>query len=379
MSQTSCIPDRDGPSPPSRVRVFAHLAHGFDADLWRRRHASGELVGVNDPTPYGYGRAEAKGCRVTFSKDAPEGRFGRLLRLGLRAVLGFDFLHAWRNRAGIRASEVVWTHTESQFLAVALVILLSGSRGEGPKLLGQSVWLFDRWERLSGLRRLFYRLLIARVDVLTVHSPENERVARAAFPDRWVELVLYGIPEGDKRPPRLRSDCPIRVLSVGNDEHRDWATVVEALRDRPNIVLDIISARAPARLAESSSNVTIRRVSNNDELLAAYEAASLVVVPLKPNRHASGITVIQEATLRGLPVVATRTGGLEAYFGPDAVGFVPPNDPDALRAAVEALGGDPAAATAQAQRAQALMAPGRLGCESFVDRHVELTRRLLAT
>jgi len=36
-------------------------------------------------------------------------------------------------------------------------------------------------------------------------------------------------------------------------------------------------------------------------------------VPLLPNLHASGITVIQEAVLAGVPVVATDTGGLDGH------------------------------------------------------------------
>ncbi len=39
-----------------------------------------------------------------------------------------------------------------------------------------------------------------------------------------------------------------------------------------------------------------------------------MVVPLKPNKHASGITVMEEAALHGLPMVVTDTGGLKAYF-----------------------------------------------------------------
>jgi hypothetical protein len=34
---------------------------------------SGELVGVNDETPYGYGRAEQMGCALAFSESAGRG------------------------------------------------------------------------------------------------------------------------------------------------------------------------------------------------------------------------------------------------------------------------------------------------------------------
>ena len=48
----------------------------------------------------------------------------------------------------------------------------------------------------------------------------------------------------------------------------------------------------------------------------------------------SGITVIQEAVLAGVPVIATATGGLSGYFPPDTVRYVPPGDVAALRDAI---------------------------------------------
>ncbi len=41
------------------------------------------------------------------------------------------------------------------------------------------------------------------------------------------------------------------------------------------------------------------------------------------NRHASGITVVLEATLLGKPVVVADTGGIDWYFTRDEVVFCP--------------------------------------------------------
>jgi hypothetical protein len=30
----------------------------------------------------------------------------------LRRIVGFDLIHAWRNRKGLFAADIVWTHTE---------------------------------------------------------------------------------------------------------------------------------------------------------------------------------------------------------------------------------------------------------------------------
>ena len=58
--------------------------------------------------------------------------------------LGFDFIHTLRNRDEILRSDVIWTHTEHEYLSVALLLLLKG-RKASPALLAQSVWLLDKW------------------------------------------------------------------------------------------------------------------------------------------------------------------------------------------------------------------------------------------
>ncbi len=64
--------------------------------------------------------------------------------------------------------------------------------------------------------------------------------------------------------------------------------------------LVILSTSIPRRLARYGSNIAIRSANSNDQLHEEYEKADIVCVPLKPNLHASGITVIQEAVLSGV-------------------------------------------------------------------------------
>lgn len=362
----------DGRATP--LNVFVHLAADKDVTAWRAAWRSGALVGVNDETPYGYGRAEQMGCRVTYSRTASEGPVGKVLRLGLRVVTGFDLLHAFRQRRALRAADVIWTHTESQFLAVAAVLAFSPHR---PRILGQSVWLFDRWAYLNPLHRLLYRRLIRMVDVLTVHSSDNLAVARALFPEKRVLRVPFGIPAETMIAPVLRPARPLRVLAPGSDRHRDWACLAEALDGLPDAEALILSGTAPRRLSQGRPNLRIAKAGSNGELSGHLAQASVVCVPLKPNRHASGITVIQEAVLAGVPVVATDTGGLTDYFGSDAVRYVPPGDPAALRAALAEIAADPEAARLRAVRAQAHLRETDLGAESFIRRHVEISHEML--
>lgn len=360
----------------SVINVYIHLAMDKDVHEWQRKRESGELVGINDPTPYGYGRAEEMGCHVIFSRSRKENRLEKLCRLGLRVILGADLVHAWRNRSAILHSDIVWTHTESQYLSVAMVGVILRKR---IRIIGQTVWLIDHWDTLSLPKKALFRWLISQVDVLTFHSPENCARARVLFPAANVRLVKFGIPAETKQVPVERpGGHVINILALGNDRHRDWKTLIDAVSGVPNFQLRILSGSIPKRLVKNCANVEATRVCSNDEWRKAFDEATLVCVPLKKNLHASGLTVIQEAVLQGVPVVATDVGGVSAYFSADEIRYVPVGDARALRAAFEEISRDPGRALERASRAQARMAdPGDIGAQPYIRRHVELSREIL--
>ena len=366
------------PNPGAPIRVFVHLAYGFGAWTWEERWQSGKLLGVNERYPYGYFRAGEYGCDITYSTDVPETKVGKILRLGIRVLLGCDLVHAWRNRRGIREADVVWTHTESQFLSV-LLLLQPTPRAKRPNIIAQSVWLFDRWSRLSPIRRWFYSKLLRQADLLTFLSPENLKRARTLFPQSRAELVLFGINTENVVVPERREAQPrVRVVALGNDEHRDWKTLIDAVgRMDASCELRIVSRRIDRKLARGLANVTIVRPRDNEELLSLYAWADILVMPTQPNLHASGITVIQEGVLRGVPVICSDTGGLRAYFSENEVCYVPPQDPEALRQAIIQLAKNADERWAMAKRAQAHMGPAGLSSHAYARRHAQLSRELV--
>jgi glycosyltransferase involved in cell wall biosynthesis len=357
------------------ICVFVHLAHGFGASGWQARWERGEIIGLNERLPYGYFWAQEAGCVVEYSEDRRESAFGATLRLGVRLLLGFDLVHAWRNRCGIRAADIVWTGTESQYLAVLLLLRWWG-RPDRPKVIAQSIWLFDVWPRLSIPKRLLYRSLIGDAAALTVHSEEGLKVARALFPRHRALFMPYGITADDMVPPdRRAAHRPVRVLSAGSDRHRDWATLVAALRDRPDAELRIVAPRLPAGL-KLGGNVSLVHPATNEEYLALYRWADIVALALNPNRHGSGITVIEEATVLGVPVVTTDVGGLRGYFPDRELRYVPAGDADAMREAIMAVADDEAAAQ-MVERAQHRMVEAGLTSRGVAHRYAQLSRELL--
>jgi glycosyltransferase involved in cell wall biosynthesis len=359
------------------IRVFVHLAKGFDARRWQERWTAGRIIGINERMPYGYFRAAEDGCEIVYSEDKTKNQLEHMLGSLLMLIMGVDVVHAWRNRKEIYASDVVWTHTEMQYLAILLLFRTLFWRRR-PKLIAQSVWLFDHWYGLSSVRRWILSRLIAKADILTFLSPENLKVARGLFPGVRSEFVQFGI-NTDKFAPlkKERAHHPVRLLSLGNDPHRDWPALINAVRGLPDYYLRIASKKVTENEISSCHNIELLNISSNDQLFDAFDWADLVAVALKPNLHASGITVLEEAAVRGVAIICTDTGGLKSYFSEDEIYYVPGGDPAAIQRAILRLSRDDALRWKLAERAQQRMRTGDLNSRSYVRRHAELSRELL--
>lgn len=354
------------------IRVFVFLGHDFGAG-WSR----GELPGINEKLPYGYYHAEDDGCVVRYSRDAKETRVTRFLRLSMRRLVGFDLLHAWRNRDALLDTDVVWTHTELEHLAVlALWRLLPHQRR--PKLIAQCIWLFDKWDHLPANRRWLYTKLLSQTDVLTVQSPECMKVARRVLPAVPCRMNPYGTHVDAMVPAFLRpAHTPFRILSLGRDMHRDWATMIAAVSGWEACEARIGARYLNRRLVRHAKNVQLVK-PDSTQLRSLYDWANVVVVALKPNLHISGITVITEAVLMGVPVICTDTGGLRSYFSDGEIMYVPPNDAGAMRRAIAQLAANDALRLTMARMAQERLLKADLSTRARARRLAELSRELLA-
>jgi glycosyltransferase involved in cell wall biosynthesis len=172
-------------------------------------------------------------------------------------------------------------------------------------------------------------------------------------PDR-VHVVLLGADVEWLRPrPAAPSEEPY-VLTVGRDLARDLATFADAVR-RLGIRGEVVGHARTLEGVELPSSVRVRSGISADELRAAYAGAACVVVPQRPDEfpygsESGGLTAVCEALAMGRPIVATERGILRDYLAPDEL--VPPGDPAALAAAVEAAIGDDARGARSRRRAE---------------------------
>jgi glycosyltransferase involved in cell wall biosynthesis len=166
-------------------------------------------------------------------------------------------------------------------------------------------------------------------------------------------------------------------LSAGSDRHRDWATLIAAVREGAEVELRIVAPRLPAGL-KPGVNASLTRPKTNDEYVELYRWADIVALALIPNLHGSGITVIEEAITLGVPVVATDVGGLRGYFSDLEVRYVPVAQPVAMREAIFALADDDEGCVKMVDRAQRRLIEAGLTSRRFAQRHAELSRDLLS-
>jgi glycosyltransferase involved in cell wall biosynthesis len=360
-----------------RIKVFVHLVHGFGARRWSEAWAKGEMPGILDKLPYGYYHAADDYHEILYSEDANEGPVTRFLRLALRRALGFDLLHAWRNRVGLHEADIVWTHTELEHLGVLLLWCLTNPASR-PRLIAQSVWLYDRWNQFSAPKKWLYKTLLTRADILTVLSPDNLVRARELFPNTPVEFIRFGIDAGAIMPAVRRTrHQPLRVLSLGRDMHRDWDTLIQAIKPCGDWHLRIAATQNAPRLAAKSDKIELIKATKATEVFDLYAWADIVVLPLHANMHASGITVLAEAALSGVPVIASDTGGLRSYFSGREVKYVPVGDFLALRHGIRALADDDDLRFRLACAAQERILSDDLSSKAYARRHREISDRLL--
>jgi glycosyltransferase involved in cell wall biosynthesis len=202
------------------------------------------------------------------------------------------------------------------------------------------------WRRASSRRRaLLGRSLRSAARVVCLGESQLVELADAVgIGEDRIETLLLPVDETFFSP---QGAAPVdgSILTVGKDLARDYATFFEAVRPIDAEVRLAVFPRNVEGL-DVPANASVRRLSSL-ELRDAYARAACVVLPQRPDAYpfgseGGGLTALLEAMAMGKPVVASERAILRDYVadGVEAL-VVPPEDPAALREAIERVLGDP--------------------------------------
>jgi glycosyltransferase involved in cell wall biosynthesis len=279
-----------------------------------------------------------------------------------------DAAAALRLRRALRPGMAGVVHAHGLRAGALTVLALAYARGRRPAIV---VTVHNAPPHGAAALTMIYRALeriTARgADLVLCVSGDLERRMRAAGARRVGRAIV----------PAPLSSAPIAsapvsagrpvVLAVGRlAAQKGFGTLLDAAaswRDMDPPPLLLIAGDGPLsgelRATAASLGVDAEFLGYRDDIPALLAAATMFVLP---SLWEGQPLVLQEALRAGVPVVATRAGGIPDLTGDDAAVLVPPGDAARLAAAVRTVLGDPALAArlraAARERGAELPSPG---------------------
>ena len=263
------------------------------------------------------------------------GSFGKLLE----RVGGPDLVLAWACFTQRQQYKVIITDGEQIGLPLAAMMKFLGL-GQRPRHL-MIVHIISVPKKMFFLDRLGVQSHIDRFLVYATaqkHYIEN----RWKIPSRRVRLTPFMVDSAFFSPDHVQTHNEEPMICAVGLERRDYPTLLKAVEGLPAKV--IIAAASPwSKRSDSTqgqsipANVEIRKFSQY-ELRQLYADSRFLVMPLENVEFQAGITAILEAMAMERAVVCSETPGqTDAVIENETGYYVSPNDPAALRAALDGL------------------------------------------
>lgn len=327
---------------PVHARVGAPALY-LPEYLWRepRRVAAGVLGACRRFGP-GTRRALGQWLRDLRRDPTPN----RVRRFGQAAVLATEL------PPRIRHLHAHFLHTPA---SVARYAALITGRSLSLAAHAKDVWTTPAWELREKLRDARFCVTCTRA--------ARDYLAPLAGPTplylhyHGLDRTLFARPEGvgSGRDGRDPGD-PVRLLSVGRfHPKKGFDVLLRALARVPGHVhLTLVGygpeerrLRALARRLGLDARLRWTGPLDQPAVRALYRSSDLFVLAPRvvPDGDRDGLpNVVMEALSQGLPVVATRVGGIPEVVEDGVTGrLVAPDDPDGLARVLAALAADPGA------------------------------------
>lgn len=288
--------------------------------------------------------ADVANERFLSSAPLPRRLFYRVLPFSVAqlfetSIVGgqYDAIVSWAERIGIPLA-ILLKISGAHFPHVGIFSWISRPKKAIPLWFARS--RFDRLILMSSRQRDF-------------------ALQTLRLPPEKITFLRWPVDQKFWRPEAQPADT---ICAVGR-EMRDYATLVEALRGSA-IPCHIAAGGQGARKKDPwintlsradalPTNVTVGP-KNFLELRDLYRRSLFVVMPLLPTKTDNGTTTILEAMAMGKAVICSQVEGQRDVIRDGETGlFVPPQDPVALRQAIEHLWNHPEEAERMGKAARA--------------------------
>jgi glycosyltransferase involved in cell wall biosynthesis len=199
--------------------------------------------------------------------------------------------------------------------------------------------------------RLLTPFVFRHADRIAVQSPAMQHELMEAFAHaerrprpETLRSRLVLLPNGISVVEQRRREGE-EVVFVGRlTRHRAIDVLIDAMRDCPGERLTIVGdgpdRSALERRARGLANVSFVGAVPHADVKTHLERARMLVLP---SRHEGQPNIVMEAMAFGVPVIATRVGGVPDLISHGHNGWlVEPGDPASVARAIQRLSSDPA-------------------------------------
>jgi glycosyltransferase involved in cell wall biosynthesis len=318
----------------------------------------------------------------TFCSTRPRGTVEKLIKRP--ALARYRACRELARGATTGDFDLIVTHLP---LVTCWTELFCGHRRKCPHI----AFAFNFTNLPTGGRLMLMRRALKTVDRLIVFSHFEKSLYSDYFriPDAEARIDVIPWRIRDPRtlhllsPAESESGSPAKpglgaICAVGS-QGRDYATLLEAMRQLPHIPLILVAGAKNLRGLDAPANVEVRQNIPLAEAEAIIRRSRFVVVPLRDAQTACGHVTIVYALFEERAVVATNSAALAEYVIPGRNGIlVPPEDAGALARAIENLWNDPDEARRLGAAGRELALAQCLESQT-VDYFQRLVRQLCAT
>lgn len=279
--------------------------------------------------PYGIDHLRDFGYQLVEVHPAGN-RLHRKVRDVIEHRSGMPWDRTLRSIALARSSDIVLAFLEREALTAAAFSRRGLAPYGGRPLAMLACWLADELREMPADLRHRAAARFKGVDLTIVFSANQiDILVDSGFSEGSVEAVPFGH-SPELFPYAPRSDRTMSVAAVGFDRGRDYATLIDAVRDTP-VEVDLICSPGNIVGIDLPENVRFHGMVPFGRYREVLSTAQVIAVPTHERAYPSGQTVALEAGATGACLVITSTPALREYFSPDTALLCPPGDVDAWR------------------------------------------------